>query len=341
MNRTVIILLVSLAALPSFTIGDETQKAKKRVYRSISSDAMEIAVNSFSGTGRQPNEIEQLSEHGPEAVQTLEGSSNRVMNARSAWESGSATAIGIGETYYRQGLWESAGEWYLKALDLNPASVQAAEGLVMSAFQAGQFNHAYRIGEEFSSSLPGVKDIVIKAANIEIDLLLARLQYDKAGEMLANFPEEEAGFDDARKKLNSFNQRLSLIGTGSKEGEFSPNQMFLLDAAVTAYRSDQFSSALLNIEGIGRETELSSDIQFIKAWSLYHTGRYDEAYRIFDQLYKKQTDTASARGIVISLRKMADHELLQRVVEQKGGILALEAENTEGWLTETPSSFMK
>jgi len=330
MNFALIILPVSLAVLPDFAMGDENQAAKKRVYRTISAEAHEFAGIGKSPTAPQPNETVEPAVPATETGQIFEGNWN-------AGKTDVATAVGIGETYFRQGHWETAGEWYLTALDLDPVNALAAEGLVMSAFKAGQYNHAYWVGSELSETIPGVKEKLVQVANREIDQLILTHQINKAGEMLAQFPAEETGFAEARQRLNSLKQGQPSLGSS----ELSPGQKELLGTAETAYRSNQFDSALWNIEQIGNEVELPRNTELIRGWSLYHTWRYAESFHIFEKLYKKQTDVASARGIVVSLRKKADHDLLGQLVEQWGGILAEEAESTQGWLTETPSSHVE
>ncbi|MDF1811704.1 MAG: hypothetical protein P1V20_05805, partial [Verrucomicrobiales bacterium] len=110
-------------------------------------------------------------------------------------------AVGVAKTYYLRGLWEAAAEWYLKALDWDPSSYDAAEGFVMSAFHSGHYNYAYRMGEDISTTIPGVKQEVVRAANDEIELLLKNGRVAEAGELLNQFPLEEKAFQAARQKV--------------------------------------------------------------------------------------------------------------------------------------------
>ena len=135
----------------------------------------------------------------------------REVQAPSVRESDAEKAIGVAETYFRREMWESAAEWYLKALDWNPSSAVAAEGFVMSAFQAGQYNYAYRIGEDISATIPGVKEKVIRAANEEISQLLKDFRFEEAAELLDHFPLEEEGFKDAREYLRTLKLRQARV----------------------------------------------------------------------------------------------------------------------------------
>lgn len=184
-----IFLLISSAAMPgSSADGDQPAVWKSRDYRSVN-PAHQVVEPPIPGSTNGPL-VEKASVLSAGEVAAVPAESH------SAEE-----ALGIATTHFRRGLWESAAEWYIKALEADPASAAAAEGLAMSAFQAGEYHYAYRVGTDLAEFFPGLTDKVVLAANEEISLLLRNSRFEEAGEMIAQFPAEETGLALSREKL--------------------------------------------------------------------------------------------------------------------------------------------
>lgn len=226
-----ILLLLSSATLPNFAADGDAPALQRRVIRTAANPEITARYTGLPATERVIKQRRIIAPVAPvtepiveppipksysedfivetpvapveELVEPLE------IETKSVRQTDAEKALGIAKSYYRRSLWESAAEWYLMALEWNPKSLAAAEGFVMSAFHAGQYNYAYRVGNEISESIPGVKDKVVRAANEEIELLLKNRQFEQAGEMLNHFPLEEPAFKAARTRLETLKSQPS------------------------------------------------------------------------------------------------------------------------------------
>ncbi len=220
----------------------------------------------------------------PIAVSAETGETERERDARKA--------LGLAETYYRRGAWESAGEWYLNALEWDPSNQTAAEGFVLSAFNAGQYQHAYRISGELGQSIPGVRELLLEAANHEAHQLLKDNRIEQAAELLEQFPLQERGLDDVRRLQRSM-----------AAGQSYPEQVSL---------------------------DRDHGMQLMQGWMLYHHGQYEASAQTFAQIFKTQTDRESARGLIASMQSAGRSDQLLELAQRMGGIFAEELEAQTG-----------
>ena len=231
-------------------------------------------------------------------------------------------AIRLAQSYFKRGLWESAVKWYATALDYDPKNKIAAEGFVLSSFHLGQYHSAFAFGENAKSTSPHVLSTVAIAAKEELDLLLAQGELKKAAALLAHFPEDWSPLDENRRQL----RHLEVRKTGWKIARKSAFQS-ALDAASAAYRDGLYHQSLSQLELASRERSLPREAQLMKGRCLIHLNQLDDAALLFEKLYQTQTDIESARGIVLSLHRKGDHDRLERLVSEWGGILAHETED--------------
>ncbi|MEM1440705.1 MAG: hypothetical protein AAGF67_00080 [Verrucomicrobiota bacterium] len=84
--------------------------------------------------------------------------------------------------------WDAAMNSFLAALEADPESREAAEGLAMSIYQSGDYDSAYRLGEELKVVMPNVRRMIAETALHDARALVAKGQFSAARAFLAHFP---------------------------------------------------------------------------------------------------------------------------------------------------------
>jgi tetratricopeptide (TPR) repeat protein len=108
--------------------------------------------------------------------------------------------------------WDKAFEAFLDALEKDPNSVPAAEGLAMSLYHSGDYASAFRLGQELKDSMPTVERIISETVLADVRYMVKQGEYDSANEFLANFPTENAGIDLARQMVTDADTITTALG---------------------------------------------------------------------------------------------------------------------------------
>ncbi len=74
-----------------------------------------------------------------------------------------AVATREGWGHFDKAQWEKAMDRFLSALELDPTNASAAEGLTMAVYRSGDRRSAAELGEEFSSSMPWIRNMVAES----------------------------------------------------------------------------------------------------------------------------------------------------------------------------------
>lgn len=313
-------LLVCLAHL-AIEHSDQQRSAansKQRMELRIDLPIDPNSVNEFEVAAQNHNRAQPVI-HATPVEEDSDSEFKRQLKALDSFKANS-----IASTHFNKSEWELAAEWYLSALDCDPMNKQAAQGLVMSIFEAGKYQHAYQSSIEYSKTFPGIKHLLIKSAADEVHKLLEAKQYDAADALLNQFPDTEMALSSSRVLLSSLmkkpkpaNNTLQYDQPDQKSDTNSSSVE--LGGYYTTRSWDIGNNKDRSSESIPREAYL------IRGWSLFHVGEYEDAAQVFEKLYKTQADVESARGIVASLRAGGDLARLNRMVNDWGGILATES----------------
>ncbi|MDF2375924.1 MAG: hypothetical protein P1U81_06755 [Verrucomicrobiales bacterium] len=84
--------------------------------------------------------------------------------------------------------WKGAVDGFVSALEADPECREAAEGLAMSIYHAGDYTSAYRLGEELKVVMPNVRRIVAETALTDVRGLVAKGDFVNARAFLSHFP---------------------------------------------------------------------------------------------------------------------------------------------------------
>ncbi len=87
------------------------------------------------------------------------------------------------------------------------------------------------------------------------------------------------------------------------------------------YEAKQYGSALQSLGKASDYRPLSRNERIIQGWSYYYSRDYQSSAKIFESLYRKQPDKASAEGLYAALSRMKDWKRLERVAGEVPGPL--------------------
>lgn len=108
--------------------------------------------------------------------------------------------------------WDEAFEAFLDAIEKDPNSVPAAEGLAMSLYHSGDYASAFRLGQELKGAMPTVGRIVTETVLADVRYMIKQGEYDSANEFLSNFPTEDAKIEMARQMVADADTITTALG---------------------------------------------------------------------------------------------------------------------------------
>ncbi|MEM6279842.1 MAG: hypothetical protein AAF733_10210 [Verrucomicrobiota bacterium] len=90
--------------------------------------------------------------------------------------------------YFDEANWNEAMQSFLAALKADPDCREAAEGLAMSIYHSGDYDSAYRLGEELKIVMPNVRRMIAETALTDAQSMVAEGRFAEARAFLAHFP---------------------------------------------------------------------------------------------------------------------------------------------------------
>ncbi len=108
--------------------------------------------------------------------------------------------------------WADAADLFLTALEKDPESVEAAEGLAMSVYHTGDYDSAYRLGEELSRIMPSVKEVISETVLADVRYMVSKEEFDAANEFLKHFPPSDDSFMVAHQLVNNASAITKALG---------------------------------------------------------------------------------------------------------------------------------
>ncbi len=105
-----------------------------------------------------------------------------------------AKASDLGWMYFDRQKWESAQDWFITALEWDPANVDSAKGLVMSIYYGGATGDAYQLGRELGMAMPEIRSVVPDAVAGEVAQMLKSSKFEAAEKLLKRFPSTDPSF---------------------------------------------------------------------------------------------------------------------------------------------------
>lgn len=248
-------------------------------------------------------------------------------------------SLAAGWAYFDARQWESAGQWFERALEFDPTSSRAAEGLVMSRFRSGDLSGAYALAKQHAVLVPDGPGIVAKAAAATAQQAVDSGELEKAEKLLADFPDSEAPVAEVRRAIAS-----SRVETAVVREEFAEARNIaeaadldtrsvardesgaLLQQAADARRSGDHESSLALVKKAESVAPLERGGKQLKAWALYENQHWKDSAALFEALYREGDDRDSAEGLVKSLDRLGDTDQLARLSRELGGPLATASE---------------
>lgn len=92
--------------------------------------------------------------------------------------------------------------------------------------------------------------------------------------------------------------------------------------AISSFREERYQETLNHLGRVREFRNTTRGEEVLAAWSTYHLGDLDGAYRRFLDLYRADRDEVSAVGLYASLSVQQDWERIERHVNELGGPLA-------------------
>lgn len=236
----------------------------------------------------------------------------------------------LGHAYYQRGIWRPAALCYRRALEIDPGNRLAAERFVESCFHNGQFGEMVTTVSQLEGNSPGLRTVAEAIAASEIEILIRQRDVATAHRIFEEIPWESTRLNELREKLrevtrSELSQSISAPLSPQLRGLADSSEVVTLSAAEGAFRDENYSASLWNLDRAEDQSGLPRDARMLRAWGLYHLGRYHEAGLLFEQLYQTQPDKEAARGIVTTLQTRGDQARLDALVEDWGGLLSEEA----------------
>ncbi|MCB1235168.1 MAG: BCSC C-terminal domain-containing protein [Verrucomicrobiae bacterium] len=248
-------------------------------------------------------------------------------------------AAEIAWAYFDQKNWTAADLWFANALTWNPKNANAAEGVILTAFRSGDSARAYGLADDFAGLVPDARRIVTGAIDAEAWKAVEAGQIDTAEKILQPYPADEPAFARVRAEIASRRVDKAVAGgnyaaarsiaegagIGTDQLDRKRRGDLLLRAAKAQDRR-QFRESLTLLTEAEAIAPLARDESKMKAWSLYHTRRYDESASLFERLYRESPDKDTAEGITYSLQQDGRVYDLSQLSRSLGGLLKTTAD---------------
>lgn len=236
----------------------------------------------------------------------------------------------LGHAYYDRGIWRPAALCYRKALELDPGNRLAAERFVESCFRNEQFGELVETVNQLEERVPGLREVAEVITAGEVEILLRQRDVATAHRIFEVIPWKNPRLRALGHKLleltrSELSRSISAPPSPTHGRSAHSNGIVPLSAAKGAFQDENYSASLWNLDRAENESGLPREARMLRAWGLYHLGRYYEAGLIFETLYQTQPDREAARGIVTTLRTRGDQARLDALVEDWGGLLSEEA----------------
>lgn len=110
-------------------------------------------------------------------------------------------------------------------------------------------------------------------------------------------------------RLNSYPKMRTLMGD------------ILVRRAMEDYEARQYPKTIEALSKVSQFRALSRNERVILGWSYYYAHDYQSASNVFEALYRKQPDKASAEGLYASLSRLKDWKRLERIAAEVPGPL--------------------
>ncbi|MCB1230113.1 MAG: BCSC C-terminal domain-containing protein [Verrucomicrobiae bacterium] len=250
-----------------------------------------------------------------------------------------AGALETGWAYFDDRQWESARQWFQKALQFDSQSKRAAEGLVMSVYRSGEPLGAYRIAKEHAALVPEGPGIVVKAVSTTGQQLVNDGELEKAETLLDGFPDSEDSIAAVRRSIAASRvetavarqeyeeaRAISRSADLDTEAVAREESADLLQQATEARDDGNHRASLDLVEKAEKTAPLERSGERVKAWALYQNREFDQSAELFEKLYREGKDRDSAEGLVNSLQQSGKTNELAKISDELGGPLATASE---------------
>lgn len=108
------------------------------------------------------------------------------------------TAIRDGWKHFDAAEWEKAMDSFLKALESEPSSHEAAEGLTMTVYRSGDKKSAAQLGEEFADTIPSIRKMVAEAMLADAKMDIENGGLEAVREVVKVLPYGDGAYDSVR-----------------------------------------------------------------------------------------------------------------------------------------------
>ena len=250
-----------------------------------------------------------------------------------------AGALEAGWSYFDQQQWEPARQWFGRALQFDPGSKRAAEGLVMSLYRSGQPLEAYRTAKQHAALIPDGTGIVVQAVSTTGKQLVEGGELEKAEALINGFPDSEKPIAEVRRSIAASRvetavarQEYEEARTISETADLDPavvareESVDLLQQATQARDQGNHQDSLALVEKAETTAPLDRSGQRVKAWALYQNREFGKSATLFEDLYREGRDRDSAEGLVNSLQQSGKTKELAKLSDELGGPLAAKSE---------------
>jgi len=95
----------------------------------------------------------------------------------------------------------------------------------------------------------------------------------------------------------------------------------LVRRAMEDYEAKQYPETIQALDKAANYRSLSRNEQIIRGWSYYYARDYQSSANIFEGLYRKQPDKASAEGLYAALSRLKDWKRLEQIAGEVPGPL--------------------
>ncbi len=106
-----------------------------------------------------------------------------------------------GWQHFDRGEWEKAMDCFLTALEADSGDASSAEGLTMAVYRSGDPGSAAELAEEFSLTMPWLRQIVAEAALTEVKGELDRGDLVSAESLVRKLPHGGGAYDELRRLI--------------------------------------------------------------------------------------------------------------------------------------------
>ncbi|PTY01538.1 hypothetical protein DB346_12355 [Verrucomicrobia bacterium LW23] len=241
-------------------------------------------------------------------------------------------ALQLAWAFYDAKRYTDSIQWFTRVLEWEPTNSLAARGLVLSNMKAGDIPAAETAARQYESLDPTLIKLLPSTKTRQIQAMRkpggrqAAIDVEKSKDVSTAVPLAWSLYDDKHyeeslvwfERAQQWDHQNDSAGKGAGMARQKISNDWVGQAAM-AQQQKRYRDSLALLDKAQSYNKLDTDGLTIKAWNLFHLGRYEEAAPLFEKLYRQNPRSDLAEGLYYSLKNTGDYNKMAGLSRELGG----------------------